>query len=421
MGTDPTTGSDPHGALRASWRRSLQRLREPSRAAATLAFDDGDLVLYREEHALAAAMPTLRRLLVEPCATADLIVAVGDERARLLWVEGSDDTRRRAERVALVPGADWSEHSVGTSAPGTALHLGRGIQVSREQHFNPDVRRWSCTAVPLRDPESGTLLGVVDVSGRGDAAVAPHALALVSAAVAAAEAELVVQRLRATATGATSAVPPRSEPLALRAEAGRTGVEVAAHLQVLGRDTALLLTGDRRLELSLRHSELLLVLARHPDGLRTGDLAGLVCPDAPEVTLRAEITRLRKVIEGFDPRLVPLSRPYRLPVPVTVDVDLVLDHLARGWHRAALSAYAGPVLPGSEAPGVQRLRERLSASIRDAVLGAGSPDSMLGFLELPEAHTDADAWLATLRRLPARSPKRVRIIEHLEWLDRELR
>ena len=38
-----------------------------------------------------------------------------------------------------------------------------------------------------------------------------------------------------------------------------------------------------------------------------------------------------------------------------------------------------------------------------------------------EAHTDADAWLATLRRLPARSPKRVRIIEHLEWLDRELR
>lgn len=32
---------------------------------------------------------------------------------------------------------------------------------------------------------------------------------------------------------------------------------------------------------------------------------------------------------------------------------------------------------------------------------------------------DADAWLAALRRLPARSPKRARIVRHLEWLEQE--
>ena len=65
----------------------------------------------------------------------------------------------------FVEGADWSEASVGTSAPGTALALGRSLQVSGPEHFNRAVHAWSCTAVPFRDPDTGAVIGVLDITG----------------------------------------------------------------------------------------------------------------------------------------------------------------------------------------------------------------------------------------------------------------
>ena len=98
----------------------------------------------------------------------------------------------------FVAGADWSEATVGTSAPGTALALGRGIQISGAEHYKRSVHPWSCTAVPFHDPDSGALLGVVDITGTATA-VAPHTLSLVEATVAAAQAQLRVERLQLAA------------------------------------------------------------------------------------------------------------------------------------------------------------------------------------------------------------------------------
>jgi transcriptional regulator of acetoin/glycerol metabolism len=67
--------------------------------------------------------------------------------------------------MMFVAGADWSEASVGTSAPGTALALDRSIQISGAEHFKRSVHPWSCTAVPFHDPDSGAVLGVVDITG----------------------------------------------------------------------------------------------------------------------------------------------------------------------------------------------------------------------------------------------------------------
>ena len=53
----------------------------------------------------------------------------------------------------------------------------------------------------------------------------------------------------------------------------------SAELTVLGTDTAVLRIADRRVELSARHSELLVVLAAHPDGLAATDLAAAVYGD----------------------------------------------------------------------------------------------------------------------------------------------
>lgn len=388
--------------VRASWVRSLARLREPSAAVAQLVLDGADLTGFRDAHPLAAAMPLLRRLLVEPCIDSGIIVAVGDAHGCLLWVEGDTDVRRRAASMAFAPGTDWSEAVVGTSAPGTALILRRGVQITGQQHFSPQVRGWHCTAAPIHDPDTGDVLGIVDLTG-GAGAVGPHALALVGAAVAAAQSELAIQRLRGLA------------PTALPA------LSVPAELRVLGRDTGLLVDRGHAITLSLRHTEILAMLARHPDGLRLEELAALVNPEASFTTLRAEMVRLRRRLEREAPAWLPMSRPYRLPTPLALDADLVLAHTGRGWHRAALDAYAGQVLPASHAPGLRRLRAEVSGALRDTVMGTGSTDAMLHYLTLDEAETDSDAWLSTLRRLPARSPRRDRIVRHLEWLEGELR
>ena len=119
---------------------------------------------------------------------------MGDEHGRLLSVEGDPAARRHGERINFAQCADWSEPVAGTSAPGTALVLGRGVQITGEEHFNPAVHPWSCTAVPVHDPDSGAILGIVDSTGGIDA-VGANTLSLVHATVAAAEAQLRIQRL----------------------------------------------------------------------------------------------------------------------------------------------------------------------------------------------------------------------------------
>jgi hypothetical protein len=401
--------------VRASWQRSLT-FADPDSALARVDLAEDDFRAYRLNHPLAGVMPVVRRLLVEPSHESGMLVAVGDEHGRLLWVDGDSALKRQAEAMHFVAGADWSERTVGTSAPGTALAVGRGVQISGAEHFSRIVHPWSCTAVPVRDPDTGAVIGVVDITGR-EQAVAAHTLSLVQATVAAAEAQLRIHRLeQGTRLRRSPAPPARSAD----GSGSRRQLRPSPTLQLTGRDQGLLDIGGRSIELSLRHTEILALLALHPAGLSAGELAALLYPDASSTTLRAEMVRLRKVLGAADPQATPLSRPYRLPVPPVLDARQVLDHLRRGAHRLALNHYRGAVLPASEAPGIIRLRREVSANLREAVLSDASPETLLRYLELPEAEYDAEGWRAALRLLPPRSPRRSAVVAHLQWIEAEL-
>ncbi|WP_336711566.1 GAF domain-containing protein [Arthrobacter sp. USHLN218] len=401
--------------VRDSWQRSLT-FADPDSALARMDLAEDDFREYRLNHPMAGIMPVVRKLLVEPSHESGMLVAVGDEHGRLLWVDGDTALKRHAEAMRFVAGADWSERTVGTSAPGTALAVGRGVQISGAEHFSRIVHPWSCTAVPVRDPDTGTVIGVVDITGR-EQAVAAHTLSLVQATVAAAEAQLRIHRLE------QGARPARAEVRPARSAAGTGSLQQrrpSPTLQLTGRDQGLLDIGGRSIELSLRHTEILALLALHPAGLSAGELAALLYPDASSTTLRAEMVRLRKVLGAADPQAIPQSRPYRLPVPPLLDARQVLDHLRRGAHRLALNHYRGAVLPSSEAPGIVRLRRDVSANLREAVLSDASPDTLLRYLELPEAEYDAEGWRAALRLLPPRSPRRSAVVAHLQRIEAEL-
>jgi hypothetical protein len=395
--------------VRESWERAWKQ-HVGAEGIPPLAFDQEELERYRLEHPLATSMDMIRSLLLpgDP-EESGVMLAVGDHAGRLLWVEGDLRQRLLTGEMGFVAGANWSEDSVGTTAPGTALAIGETVQIHQTEHYNRLVHPWSCTAAPVLDPESRRILGVIDVTG-GPEVTSPQARLLVDATVRAVESELLVQRLRARA----DARPPRvthRRPAATR-----------AMLRVLGRDRARLeMTGPEAesvIELSGRHAEILLMLAIHRQGLSADRLSELVYGEGASAdTLRPEVVRLRRVLERVSAELVPESRPYRLSIPLETDAHNVLSLLSRGAHRVALTAYRGPVLPESASPGVDEFRESVRTALREAMLSEASVDVLLAYAEIPEGAADEEILRLCLEMLPARSPKRSGLVARIEKLQ----
>ena len=384
-----------------SWRRSVRSGVDPEHTLAQLRLDEARLAKARAMHPLAVAMPVIRRLLVEDAAEAGLLVAVSDAAGQLLWVEGDPVLRARAEQMNFLPGADWSENSAGTNAPGTALALGRPVQIFGPEHLLRPVTPWSCSAAPIREPDTGAILGVLDLTG-GPEVAGPQTLALVRATVAAVEAELRISRLVSPSVAAAGA---------------RDSSSTLPRLEVLGRRSALFSYPGTTTELSLRHSEIMLLLATSADGLSSAELGvALSDDDQAMVTIRAELSRLRSQLGPF-----PLhSRPYRLP-RLSTDVDDLRADLAAGRLRQAVARYRGPVLPASRAPGVEQLREDLHRQLRGRLLAGDDPDALLAFADTPYGREDFDVWSRALAVLSPSSSRLPEVTEHLVKLDLGLR
>lgn len=356
-----------------SWQRSLAKGVDPDGAARPSPVGE-ELARLRETHPLAPALPVIRRLLVDDAAGTGVVVAVTGADGTLLWVEGDRSACRRAEAMNFVPGADWSERGAGTNAPGTALAVDAELQILGSEHFSRMVQPWSCTAVPVHDPSTGALLGALDLTG-GSRVASPQALALVRATVVAVESHLALLRLTGSAV---EAAPRRPRLAVLGSERPRWMVtDEFGHLR------ATPLTG--------RHADILILLSRHPEGLSADHLAILLDDkDLDVVTVRAEMSRLRKVV-GAD---VIESRPYRLLVPITTDLGEVYEALDAGDVTAALDRYPGPLLPQSVSPAVGRLRTELTMTLRAAVLATGDPAVLRRWLDSPDGRDDRDGWRA---------------------------
>ncbi|MBE9941303.1 GAF domain-containing protein, partial [Cellulosimicrobium cellulans] len=271
-----------HPLVADSWRRSVHSGVDPEAPRTDSGLAHDDLVAYREAHPLAGVMPVVRELVVDAAADDGLVVAVSDDAGRLLWVEGDRALRDAVDRVGFVEGSVWREERVGTNAPGTALATRSPVQVLGAEHFSRPVQAFSCTAVPVHDPASGRVLGVLDVTGRQSAA-SGVVLSLVRATVLSLEREL---SQRAAATGPDDGPgrlpgPPR---------------DGAPELLVLGTAPVLRSPDGLDHRLSLRHAEILVLLATHPRGLSADELAVLLHPgELSDVTVRAEVSRLRRV------------------------------------------------------------------------------------------------------------------------------
>lgn len=402
--TDPRAGM--RADVAASWERSAAAGVAIDLTEAPIALDTAGLHERRDAHPLARVLPLLDDVLGQAVRDCGAVMALADTEGTLLWVCGTSESLRQAERIGFVEGSNWDERLAGTNAPGLALATGHSATVTRAEHFRADVRHWSCAATPIHDPGTSQLLGVLDVTG-GDQIVVPQTMAMVRAAARLAEAELA-----------------RAIPQGRPASSHEGGLHLLVEL--LGHSQALLTVDDgrggvTRLRLSRRHSEILTLLAAAPTGLTGDELAvQLYEDDGPGATasstLRAELNRLRGLLG--DELLA--SRPYRLVGGVTGDWLAVEAQVAAGDVRGAMRAYGGPILPRSHAPGVVRMRDELEATLRRAVMASGAADLMSTWTRSGWGRDDYEMWQAQRRVVPANSPMRALVDGQLDRLDREL-
>jgi hypothetical protein len=369
-------GADVRGVVAESWRRSSRAGVDPDHVLAPVPMTDDEFVTYRARHPLVSVLPVFRTLLGGIAEQESYLMAVTDAEGRLLWVEGHRQLRRLAERMHFAEGAIWEERQVGTNAPGTALAVDDPVQVLAAEHFSRIVQPWTCAAAPVHHPLTGEILGVIDVTG-GDHLGAPSCLGLVRATALAAEGELL-------RTGGVACHYP--------ADPG------AARLRVMGRDEGILTLGDRELRLSRRHSEIMTILVRHPEGLTGEQLATrLYDGEANPVTLRAEMVRLRRLLgpDALD------SRPYRLRVAVSADFTDVISLLEHGSIGGAVRHYAGPLLPSSEAPAIATVRRMLEQRTRAELLDEADPGLLYQWVHTPWGNDDLEVWESLARLAPS--------------------
>jgi hypothetical protein len=409
-----------------SWARCLKSGVDPERPAPRV-LGEGEAQQRLDAHPLAAVVPMLAQLLEEVGRDARHLAALCDAEGLLLWTDGHPSMLEAAAKPQVMPGCLCSERVIGTNAIGTALTLNHPLQVFSAEHFNRLLHGWTSAAAPIHDPESGELLGAIGLAASFRRAH-PHTLALASAAARLVEGQLaaaqatrdrqlqasyldLVARSRPgrsalvrrggrvlaatplgwlgerlelasaadgtlTVDGLRLAIEPFGPEASIVWDAGAQSGPPRPRLDVwaLGRQHAEAEILGRRIALGRRQSELVVLLALHPRGMTGEELTRMLYGvDGSEVTVRAEVARLRRQLGD-----VVASQPYRLAADVRADF-LEVEWLARrGALAAARDAYGGPLLPGSEVPAIVAARERLEricppASWRYAGARAATP------------------------------------------------
>ena len=91
------------------------------------------------------------------------MVILTNAQGEILDALGDAQFASKAAKVALRPGARWTEDGTGTNGIGTAIAERRAIAVNGPEHYFLSHHGLSCMAAPILDPR-GEVMGVLDIS-----------------------------------------------------------------------------------------------------------------------------------------------------------------------------------------------------------------------------------------------------------------
>jgi len=111
-----------------------------------------------------AAEPVLRHLHEQLDGQPISIILTDANGLVLRRFTGDHDLERKLDSIMLVPGFSYAEEVVGTNGIGTALESGGPAHVFGHEHYAERLEGLACAGVPLRDPVSGKVAGVIDLT-----------------------------------------------------------------------------------------------------------------------------------------------------------------------------------------------------------------------------------------------------------------
>lgn len=326
-----------------SWQRSLTTV-DPNRTEAP---GLGDVRDRWTESPLRQPITELAGDLRDISEDSGYLAAVTDAAGTILWSCGDRALRRQAEAVNFAPGGCWDESHMGTNGLSLALHSDRPTTVFSAEHLVAALHGWVCYSVPIHAPD-GRQVGALDLSSSWERSH-PMVITSVRALVTAVE----------TMLRAAAPTPARG-----------------VRLECLGG--ARLVRDGRPVPLPPRHLEILALLALEPDGFTPEQLQAAVYGDRPvsSSTLKADVSHLRRTTGGEIS-----NRRYMLTGPVSCDAVDLLAAIQAGDTTSAVWLYRGPLLPGSDTPGVLQWRNHLDVGVRTAVLASDRADHAVAFGE----------------------------------------
>jgi transcriptional regulator of acetoin/glycerol metabolism len=160
-----------HGATQATGARGVRALVAASWRRSQAAGVDADeyRITYRgdvdlDSRLVRCARPVIDRLAGE-MVDVPVAIALSDAQARIVHrLDCSTSVGRPLDRVDFLAGFDFGEGGIGTNGIGTVLEAGAAVSVVGAEHFTEALVMFACTGAPIRDPVTGRVEGVLDVS-----------------------------------------------------------------------------------------------------------------------------------------------------------------------------------------------------------------------------------------------------------------
>ncbi|SFE39294.1 Transcriptional regulator of acetoin/glycerol metabolism [Bacillus sp. OV194] len=178
--------------IQESWHRCKDVKVDPYLTKGRHILSQQELLHHKKKSSffLEAAQPHITRMK-EAIHELGMMALLIDSEGYVLSLTGSRKIIADASKINFIEGVKWTEEEVGTNAIGTALQTKEAVFVSGTEHYSIASHQWSCSAVPVHDPE-GRILGVLNVSCPVDSAH-PYMLGVVASVSQAIEQELRIQ------------------------------------------------------------------------------------------------------------------------------------------------------------------------------------------------------------------------------------
>jgi sigma-54 dependent transcriptional regulator, acetoin dehydrogenase operon transcriptional activator AcoR len=319
----------------ASWRRSASSGVHPHEVASEYytELDFGSRLVR-------CAQPVLEQLS-EETADIPMCVALTDNQARILSRHDSNSwIGRILDRVYFAQGFGYAEGAVGTNGVGTVLEFGESVHIVGAEHFVDTLQSFACAGAPIRDPFTGRIEGVLDISCLSQHST-PIMHSLVRSAARRIEHNLLLDRnqLQQALFDAYSRVDARSRQAVLAV--GQRVVMANPPMQALlepGDQEAL---QDHVRFLMLRHATV-----DEPVELPSGNLVRLRGSTVRLGTETAGMIGVVSLLNGVDGPAAPPGRPPPYASQQAATPNRVLASRSPAWCAAVGSVRAA--LPAGE-------------------------------------------------------------------------